>query len=80
MLCKTCKYWIDAQLVNNTLVGDCRWGPPTPMMIPQQHPLTGETRLVSASVLPKTGADFYCFQHDVRLFDVTKNTKEPTNA
>jgi len=66
--CKTCEFWSDVRLApDNSQMGDCRWGPPTPMLLPQQHPITGQTTMGHASVVPKTGADFFCFRHEAKL-------------
>ena len=65
--CKTCQFWKDAKLQDGKLVADCRWGPPIPVMIPQQHPTTGQVALANVSIVPKTGSDFWCFRYEERV-------------
>lgn len=59
--CKNCQYATKADEKGEHYI--CRRNPPTPILVPQQNPMTGETGMIVQGYFPPVGADNWCGEH-----------------
>lgn len=50
--------------------GDCRANPPTPLIVPQQNPITGQMGIAIQSLFPPVERRTFCYTYEPRVDEI----------